>query len=246
MLRNMTTTETQPLSRRERARLATLEEIKSTALDLMREQGSTDIKFTDIARVMGMTAPALYRYYGDRNELLTALIVDGFQNLGASVAEALRPVPADDMPGRWLAAATAYRDWARSDPQQFGLVLGMPLPGYVAPDDGPTTEAARAAMGQLTSIFVAAAEIGRLGAPLITEVSPAVTGCQKAKHDDLVGVIPPESFQAMMHTWAMLHGFVSLEAHGHFDWLEPEARDALFLSQVRLAAKAAGLPVPRP
>src|SRR3954453_5552507 len=127
MLRNMTTTETQPLSRRERARLATLEEIKSTALDLMREQGSVDIKFTDIARVMGMTAPALYRYYGDRNELLTALIVDGFENLGASVAEALRPIAPDDVRGRWLAAATAYRNWARSDPQQFGLVLGMPL-----------------------------------------------------------------------------------------------------------------------
>ena len=48
----------------------------------------------------------------------------------------------------------------------------------------------------------------------------------------------------MLHAWATLHGFTSLEAYGHFDWLEPEARDALFRSQVRLAAEAAGLPVP--
>ena len=58
--------------------------------------------------------------------------------------------------------------------------------------------------------------------------------------------MPPESFQAMLQAWAALHGFTSLEAYGHFDWLEPEARDALFLSHVRMAAKAAGLPVPSP
>ena len=45
--------------RRERARTATIEEIKATALDLMRETGTTDARFTDIARVMGMTPPAL-------------------------------------------------------------------------------------------------------------------------------------------------------------------------------------------
>lgn len=246
MLRNMSATGSPALSRRERARHATLEEIKSTALALMREQGTTDVRFTDIARVMGMTAPALYRYYGDRDELLTALIADGYGVLETRIADALRPLAADDLAGRWLAAADTYRHWARSEPQQFALVLGMPVPGYVAPDEGPTTEAAKAAMAQLASIFVAAAQAGQLRAPLVTEVSTTIAGCQKAKHDELVGVVPPETFQAMMHTWAMLHGFVSLEAYGHFDWLEPDARDALFRSQVRLAAKASGLPVPSP
>ena len=168
MLRNVTVHEGRPsasaLSRRERARLATIDEIKATALDLMREQGTTDVRFTDIARVMGMTAPALYRYFADRDELLTALIADGYRALGARIAAALAPLPADDLAGRWVAAASAYRDWARCEPQQFALVLGMPVPGYVAPDEGPTTEAAKAAMGQLASIFVAAAGAGRLGA----------------------------------------------------------------------------------
>jgi len=193
-----------------------------------------------------MTAPALYRYFDDRDELLTALITDGYRSLGARIAAALEPLPEDDIAGRWVAAAGSYREWASSEPQQFALVLGMPVPGYVAPDEGPTTEAAKAAMGQLASMFVAAAHTGRLAPPLITEVSVAIADCEKAKHDELVGVVPPESFQAMLQTWAMLHGFVSLEAYGHFDWLEPEARDELFLSHIRLAAKAAGLPVPAP
>ena len=231
-------------TRRERARAATIEEIKATALGLMREQGTTDVRFTDIARVMGMTPPALYRYYADRDELLTDLIADGYRSLGARIAAALAPLPAADLAGRWLAAAAGYRAWASAEPQQFALVLGMPVPGYVAPDEGPTTEAAKAAMAQLASIFVAAAETGRLGEPLIRDVSRAVTECQQAKHDELVGIIPPASFQAMLQTWAILHGFVSLEAYGHFDWLEPDARDALFRSHIRLAAQAAGLPVP--
>ena len=232
------------LTRRDRARLATLDEIKGVALDLMREQGTTDIRFTDIARVMGLTAPALYRYFDDRDELLTALIADGYGSLGARIGQVLAELPEEDVAARWVAAARAYRDWARSEPQQFALVLGMPVPGYVAPDEGPTTEAAKAAMSQLANLFVAAATRGTLRPPLIREVSAAVADCQKVKHDELIGVLQPESFQAMLQTWAMLHGFVSLEAYGHFDWIEPEARDALFLSHVRLAAQAAGLPVP--
>ena len=232
------------LTRRDRARLATLDEIKGVALDLMREQGTTDIRFTDIARVMGLTAPALYRYFDDRDELLTALIADGYGSLGARIGQALAGLPEEDVAARWVAAARAYRDWARSEPQQFALVLGMPVPGYVAPDEGPTTEAAKAAMSQLANLFVAAATRGMLRPPLIREVSGAVADCQKVKHDELLGVLEPESFQAMLQTWATLHGFVSLEAYGHFDWIEPEARDALFLSHVRLAAQAAGLPVP--
>ena len=70
-----------PASRRERVRASTLAEIKGCALDLMREQGSTQVHFSDIARAMGMTAPALYRYFADRDDLLTALIRDAYNDL---------------------------------------------------------------------------------------------------------------------------------------------------------------------
>ena len=231
-------------SRRDRTRVATVGEIKATALALMREHGTTDVRFTDIARVMGMTAPALYRYFADRDELLTALIADGYQSLGAQIAEAREQVPEHDIAQRWLASAEAYRRWARSEPQQFSLVLGLPVPGYTAPDEGPTTEAAKGAMDQLAHLFIGAAEQGRLRKPVIREVSPDVAACQLAKHEEQEGLIPPENFQGMLLTWAMLHGFTCLEAYGHLDWMEPAARDALFLSQVRLAAKSSGLPVP--
>ncbi len=55
-------------------------------------------------------------------------------------------------------------------------------------------------------------------------------------------VLAPESFQAMLTAWAGLHGFTSLEAYGHLDWLTDEARDALFRAQLKLIAETCGLP----
>jgi len=228
--------------RRERARAATIEEIKATALDLMRQTGTTDARFTDIARVMGMTPPALYRYFADHDELLTALIIDAYDDLGRAVAESRDAVAEHDIGGRWLAAAQAYREWARREPQQFALIFGLPVPGYLAPQEGQTTEAASRAMAQLAALFTEAHQTGKLRPAMIREVEPAFGRC--ADGESKFSEIPTDNFQAMMHAWASLHGFTCLEAFNHLDWMEPEARDALFRAQVRLAAKASGLPAP--
>ena len=150
------------LTRRERQRAATVEEIKEVARGLMREQGTVDVRFTDIAKEMGMTPPALYRYFADRDALLTELIAEAYRELGREVAEAREQRDPDDVGGRWIAVGTAYRNWARREPAQFALILGMPVPGYVAPEDGPTTDAAKDAMAQLSLLFIRAAELGVL------------------------------------------------------------------------------------
>lgn len=240
----MTTDQAQPLSRRERARAATIEEIKQVAAQLMRDHGTTDLRFSDIAREMGMTAPALYRYFADRDELLTALIVDAYDELGGVVAEARETVAADDIWGRFYAVSEAYRSWASREPVRFALILGMPVPGYVAPEEGPATEAAKRAMGQLKALFFDAAERGVLGPPLLGDVPESLCRCCEAEqemHPD-EPTVAPKTFQAMLHCWAALHGFASLEANGHLHWLPPDARDDLFRSNVRLAAMTAGLP----
>lgn len=238
-----------PPSRRERARAATIEEIKQSALGLMREQGTTDFRFSDIARLMGMTAPALYRYFADRDELLTELIVDAYNDLGEAVAEARDRIPVDDPGGRFGAVAQSYRRWAREEPQRFALILGMPVPGYHAPEEGPTTEAARRAMAQLKSLFFEAAQAGVLGPPMLADADGSIARMLAEHHDEkelpIDGPpVAPETFQAMLHCWASLHGFACLESYGHLDWLPGELRDAIFDSSMRLVAKVAGLPEP--
>src|SRR3954449_3385127 len=83
-------------TRREITRAATVDEIKRTALALMREQGSTDIRFADIARAMSMTAPGLYRYFSGRDELITALVEDAFAELADELEKALVAADPDD------------------------------------------------------------------------------------------------------------------------------------------------------
>jgi AcrR family transcriptional regulator len=229
--------------RRERLRAATIDEIKQTALRLMRESGTIDVRFTDIARAMDLTPPALYRYFADRDALLSVLIADAYTTLGREVAAARDAVPADDLAGRWMAVAQAYRQWARREPQQFALIFGLPLPGYVAPNEGPTTEAAHGAIAELSRLFLDAIARGRLEHPWLRDVSPAMRMVAGEKHTGPdVPDVPAESFQAMLHAWAALHGFTSLEAYGHFDWLGADAVEDLFRGQVRLAARAAGIP----
>lgn len=231
------------LTRRERQRAATVEEIKEVARRLMREQGTVDVRFTDIAKEMGMTPPALYRYFADRDALLTELIAEAYRELGREVAEAREQRDPDDIWGRWIAVGTAYRNWARRESEQFALILGMPVPGYVAPEDGPTTDAARDAMTQLSLLFIRAAELGVLREPLVRDVSDEMAACAAEKHPELGGLVPPESFQAMIQAWATLHGITCLDAYGQFDWMGDEAREALFVSTLRMAAVAAGIPV---
>lgn len=57
-----TTSPDSPLSRRERARAATAEELVSTARRLLVAHGPAAVILRAIAREMGMTAPGLYRY----------------------------------------------------------------------------------------------------------------------------------------------------------------------------------------
>ncbi|WP_129666941.1 TetR/AcrR family transcriptional regulator [Phytoactinopolyspora endophytica] len=235
-------------TRRERARAATIDEIKETALRIMHEQGRTDLKFSEIAREMGMTAPALYRYFNDRDELLTAMIVDAYDDLGNKVAQAREAVDPDDLPGRFYAVAAAYRAWANREPERFALIFGLPLPGYVAPEEGPTTEAAQRAMMQLKAMFLDAGQRGELRSPMITHVDKALH--KPAKDEDEVmtpagaGPLPPEFFQACLTSWSMLHGFISLETYGHFGFIGPEGSDALFNTVVQLTALTSGYPWP--
>lgn len=228
--------------RRERVRASTIEEIKATARRLMAESGTIEARFTDIARAMGMTPPALYRYFGDRDELLTALLTDGYNDLADRLTAGRDAADPTDVWGRFTGIARAYRAWAQEDHARYALVFGMPIPGYAAPAEGDTTMAAKRAMSALETVLDDAHARGTLRPPPIglrgTELTRHLT-----QHLTEPGV-PPEVHQAMMHTWMGMHGFVSLEIFGHLDMVPPAARDDLYDAQVRLSALALGL-IPR-
>jgi AcrR family transcriptional regulator len=218
-------------------------EIKATAVDLMREQGTTNVRFSDIARAMGLTAPALYRYFPDRDALLTELIADGYRELAATLVVDRSATEASDPRAELAVVAQAFRRWAVDDPSRFTLLFGQPIPGYSAPANGPTVEAAQQAMGNLAAVVLAAAKSGTLKPPLITSVSPAIHAYVEADRAQggAIQDVPDATHLALLHAWASLHGGVALEAYGHLDFCSLETRDAIFESLIELVVTFLGL-----
>jgi len=235
-----TGTDTKGPSRRDRVRAATIEEIKSTAVRLLREKGS-DLHFADIAREMGMTAPALYRYFADRDELLSELMVDGFREMSEVLTDALDSAEPDDLAARIRAAALAYREFARADPSRFSLLFGLPNPGFGRHSEHSSGPAAGATMASLERLVQSVVEQGGSLTPLVRDVGPtwadeAGTTAQRSEGER----IPADAYQALLHFLAAVHGFACLEVFDHLNWITEESRDELYEAQIELLTSMLG------
>jgi AcrR family transcriptional regulator len=149
-------------TRREALRRATLAELHDAALAEVREHGAVALSLRRVARRMGMSPAGLYRYVESREHLLTLLIARAYDDLADTLEAALAAAPADDLAARLRAVGDGYRDWALAHPNEFGLLFGDPIPGYAAPEGGPTVAAmTRVGVALATPILEASAQ-GRL------------------------------------------------------------------------------------
>jgi AcrR family transcriptional regulator len=208
---------------------------------LMNDHGA-DIRFADIAREMGLSAPALYRYFADRDALLTALMVDGFHEFATQIAAALETAPADDLAARVEAAASAYRRFAAADPRRFSLLFGLPAAGFVSHADGAAVHANVTAMTHLEQLVRSVIDHGVPLSPLVREVGPALASEVPNKQATDGARIPANTYQALLHTLAAIHGFACLETFGHLEWISEQARDELFQAQITLLTQVMGGP----
>src|SRR5688500_11943381 len=110
-----------PVSRRDRVRAETFREIKQTARRVLVDQGVDGLALRAVAREMGLTAPALYRYFDSREDLVENVVADLYDELTAvleAARDAARPATA---PTQLLACARAFRRWATTHHAEFGL-----------------------------------------------------------------------------------------------------------------------------
>ena len=108
-------------------------EIKAVARRHLATDGA-NLSLRAVARDMGMVSSALYRYFASRDDLLTALIIDAYNALGAAVEKADAAVgERGDFRGRFLILGRAVRQWALANPAEYALIFGSPVPGYAAP-----------------------------------------------------------------------------------------------------------------
>src|SRR4051794_34421688 len=111
---------------RDRFRAQMRHEVKEVALRQLAEGGPGALSINAIAKELGVSGPALYRYFAGRDALLTELILDAYADLTAAISAAPRRLPA---------VAVAYRTWATAYPHRYRLLFCAPLPGYDTQDE---------------------------------------------------------------------------------------------------------------
>src|SRR5580704_8392673 len=94
---------------RERARAELSREIKEEARRQLAASGADGLSLRAVAKELGMVSSALYRYYPSRDDLLTMLIIDAYDALGAAAEGAIAAGQAgagQEVPARarWVAA----------------------------------------------------------------------------------------------------------------------------------------------
>ena len=187
--------------------------ILERAGEQLAEVGPAALSVRQIARDLEMASSAVYRYFPSRDALLTALIVEGYDDVGEAVERADAAVGRRDrFDLRWRAVAGALRDWATAQPHRYALLYGSPVPGYAAPDD-TVTSATRVTFALLTIVRDA-----ELAGRTTRDPRPV----SRAEHAALAnvraflepGISDPMAVRALL-AWAALFGHVSLELFGH-------------------------------
>lgn len=212
---------------RERFREQVREDVKAAALDQLAAGGAQAISINAIAKHLGVSGPALYRYFANRDDLLTALVIDAYCDLGDALTRELDArSPRSGPEERVRRLARAYRSWALAEPHRYELLFKPPLPGYDAHAE-PLAAAARSLMGTL---LAALHGIDHTESAPAEDLEPVTY-----EHDDVLAArsAGTADFQLAVSVWSRLHGIVSLELGGGFSAMHLDA-DTLFERELQV------------
>jgi len=199
----------EPPTMRARYRAQVRGEVKQAALSQLAESGPAGLSVSAIGKQLGVSGPALYRYFASRDELLTELVIDAYHDLADALRAAATQAASQEPCARLEALARGYRSWALAQPHRYRLLFGPPLPGYDAHAQR-LVDASQAAMNQLLRVLH---ELGdRPAAPLPQPLASQLAAWAQA-HDPGTG--PATALRAVL-VWSRLHGLVSLEIAGNF------------------------------
>ncbi|MEU8238019.1 TetR/AcrR family transcriptional regulator [Actinoplanes missouriensis] len=219
---------------RARVRAEMTEEIKTVARRHLATDGA-NLSLRAVARDLQMASSAVYRYFASRDELLTALIIDAYNEVGDAAERAMgaATTPLD----KWLAACHAVRDWALANPHQWALIYGSPVPGYQAPQDtvGPATRV-------LLLLGVTLGEAYQNG--LVEDREPLTGGFARELEpiaSSFMPGLPPRVVADTIAAFFQLCGAVSAELFGQLNKSVDNDRRGFFEYQMRSAASLAGL-----
>ncbi|EKT77915.1 TetR family transcriptional regulator [Rhodococcus opacus M213] len=228
-----------PGTPRERAREQTLQDITRIGREQLAAVGAAALSLRAVARDLGVVSSAVYRYVKSRDELLTLLVVDGYNELGdaaeAAVASAAEPRE------QFLALGRAVREWALREPARYGLLFGSPVPGYHAPGEQTMTPGTRVIYA-LVGIFDNAFRAGKLEAAAAAPIDDELAADLDRIRAELGLTTPDHLLARGVLVWSALFGAVNFEVFGQYGADTFTTPGALFEHHLAVLAETAGLP----
>ena len=94
------------------------------AADVLAVEGPAGLTLRRVAAAAGTSTTAVYDLFGDKDQLLTAMYVEGFAQLGSSLRRARRGAPLEALG----AMGMAYRRSALARPHLYALMFGREAP----------------------------------------------------------------------------------------------------------------------
>ncbi len=229
-----------PTTPRARAREQTMRDIVRIGRAHLATDGAAALSLRAVARDLGIVSSAVYRYVASRDELLTLLVVDGYDELGDAVDAAEAAVDRADHAGRMRAIGRAVRAWALAEPATYALLFGSPVPGYEAPAEQTTGPGVRV-VGRLVGVWEDAWQAG------VISVEDASVGPRRLTRDlarlrKQMGIEAPEALVARgLFAWAALFGCVTWEVFGQYGSATFAEPGDLFEQHLTALVEAVGL-----
>jgi AcrR family transcriptional regulator len=184
------------------------------SLELVTDRGVEGLTLRDLAKRVGVTHPAVYRYFPDKAALLASVAEEGFWLMRSEVIKACAPYP--DTRTRFTKLVEAYIRFAVERPAHFRLMFGP--------------EAA----DKWSSASLRAAETATFNLCLDAVV--------EGQRNGLVRSGDPR--EIALAGWAMIHGIASLVLNGLVNWVGVTSTSTEYLSQMLENALFSGVGPP--
>ncbi|MFF9458122.1 TetR/AcrR family transcriptional regulator [Streptomyces flaveolus] len=204
-----------PASRRERLRIELEHDALAAARRLIATQGVEALSLSAVAREVGVTPPALYRYFEGKPGLTLAVYEAVTRDFVATVAKAAGAMDAEDFGGQLYAATRAVLDWSVANPGEFDLLMGAGYARLVASGRHVDQVLIRELGGLFGQTFAQLWRRGILPYPSEQEMEPALRSQVSAygrlmEHDYPAGVA-----MVMITCWRQIYGLLCMAVYGH-------------------------------
>jgi AcrR family transcriptional regulator len=195
--------------RREREREQVRALVLESAHEILSSEGLDALSMRAIAERIEYSPATIYLYFRDKEELVGALVVQGFERMDACVAEEIAALGAGatDALARYGAMGRAYARFALEHTAFFRVMFELPRdPRLPCPSESPAADAGRAPESGFSSVVATVAQ------------AAAERGMEDvdAERTAVIG-------------WGLMHGLTSLYLSGHLRGLVASNEEFLAL-----------------